>query len=77
MQKGTIKTFIEDRGFGFIKPDDGEHRDLFFHVRSLVTKAQPSVGDRVSYELANNSRTGRVQAVGVTLLGWPIISGGA
>ncbi len=31
---GTIVR-LNDKGFGFIKPDDGGDRDVFFHARSL------------------------------------------
>lgn len=31
--KGTIAR-LTDRGFGFIKPDEGD-KDVFFHARSL------------------------------------------
>ena len=44
MQKGTIKLWNEDRGFGFIKPDAGGN-DVFFHVSALKD------GDVVTVEL--------------------------
>lgn len=33
--KGTIAKVVEDRGFGFIKPEEGD-KELFFHARSVV-----------------------------------------
>lgn len=33
--KGKIAR-LTDRGFGFITPDEGGDKDLFFHARSLV-----------------------------------------
>jgi len=33
MPKGTIRRLIADRGFGFIRPEEGE--DLFFHRSDL------------------------------------------
>jgi CspA family cold shock protein len=34
MSKGTIKTLMKDRGFGFIQLD-GSTEDVFFHSSSL------------------------------------------
>ncbi len=33
--KGSIAKIVADRGFGFIKPEEGE-KELFFHARSVV-----------------------------------------
>ncbi len=33
MQKGTVKFFNESKGFGFIKPENGE--DIFVHSSGL------------------------------------------
>ena len=34
--QGTIKRIVQDRGFGFLR-GDGEHTDMFFHVRNLAS----------------------------------------
>lgn len=34
MATGVIKKVVADRGFGFIRPDDGS-KDVFFHVNAL------------------------------------------
>lgn len=49
MATGTIKT-ITDRGFGFIRPEDGRE-DVFFHRTALVGVAfeQLRQGDSVTY----------------------------
>ncbi|MCZ2495244.1 DUF1294 domain-containing protein [Xylophilus sp. Kf1] len=46
---GTIKTWNDDRGFGFIEPDRGD-QEIFVHVKALTNAAQrPAVGQRVSF----------------------------
>jgi CspA family cold shock protein len=65
--KGKIRHWDADRGFGFIRPDDGGD-DVFFHV-SHVQGGTPEKGDRVTFDIATNSRTGKTEAVGVLLGG--------
>jgi cold shock CspA family protein len=36
-QAGSVVTYFEAKGFGFLRPDDGG-RDIFFHVSRLVPK---------------------------------------
>ena len=61
MPFGTIKNFNEERGFGFVKPDDGGP-DLFVHVTKCANQVAPEPGSRVSYDLAQG-RDGRMAAV--------------
>jgi CspA family cold shock protein len=61
-QKGSVVTYFEAKGFGFLRPDDGG-RDIFFHISRLVeglpTDLRP--GTRVLYELGMD-RTGKMAA---------------
>jgi len=68
MAEGTIKT-LTDRGFGFIRPDDGRE-DEFFHQSALVgvALAQLRQGDRVTYTAENGPRGKGPRAVDVRLL---------
>lgn len=60
---GTVKFFNNEKGFGFIQPDDGT-ADAFVHI-SAVERAGLSTlrqDQRVNYEL-ESGRNGRVSAV--------------
>jgi cold shock CspA family protein len=48
--RGIIEQWKDDRGFGFIKPDDGSEKN-FFHISSVKTKGRrPQTGDIVLFE---------------------------
>jgi CspA family cold shock protein len=51
-QQGTVKFFNADKGYGFIKPDDGG-RDIFVHVTAVEQAGLQSLneGQRITYEI--------------------------
>ncbi|MFN3708835.1 DUF1294 domain-containing protein [Microcella sp.] len=65
---GEVVRWDNDRGFGFIAPDDGGS-NVFVHVSDLAPGSpRPHVGDRVDYALERDDR-GRMHAARVTVHG--------
>ena len=66
MATGTIKSIQDQRGFGFISPDDAPGSDdLFFHHTSVRDGGfeQLRVGQRVEFEMGSDPRNpGRSRA---------------
>lgn len=49
--EGTVKSWNDDRGFGFIAPDKGD-QDVFFHIKAFRSQSsRPEVGQRVAFEV--------------------------
>ena len=68
MVKGVLKTWKEDRGFGFIKPDDGG-KDIFIHISALKgISRRPITGDVIYYQIAKDNR-GKYKAVNAQIEG--------
>lgn len=67
MATGTVKFFAQDKGFGFITPDNGGP-DVFVHVSALGLGASLKDGDKVSFEIGQDRKTGKSKAESVTVL---------
>jgi cold shock protein len=63
MNTGTVKWFNNQKGFGFIQPDQG-NQDVFVHI-SAVERAGLSTlneGQKVSFDVVADRRTGKSAA---------------
>jgi CspA family cold shock protein len=67
MPSGKIKMFNDEKGFGFIRPDDGSN-DVFFHVSSLREGDDVTVGKAVTFETGVDPKSGKTKAVSVDLV---------
>lgn len=62
---GRVVHWVEDRGFGFIVPDDGSP-DIFFHRFALADQSwTPHIGAPVRYAMGIRPRDGRDRAIDV------------
>jgi cold shock protein len=63
MTQGTVKWFNDQKGFGFIQPDDGG-KDVFVHVSAVERAGMRGLveGQKVSYEIVADRRTGKSSA---------------
>lgn len=51
---GAIKTWNDDRGFGFIEADQGG-QEIFAHIKAFPSRAgRPQLGQRVTFEVELN-----------------------
>jgi len=64
MTSGTVKFYNDQRGYGFIQPDDGQ-KDVFVHATALERAGILGLreGQKVKFETETDARSGKL-AVG-------------
>ena len=63
MTVGTVKFFNEQKGFGFISPEDGGP-DVFVHISAVERAGMTTLheGQRISFEFVKDPRKGKTNA---------------
>lgn len=66
MPTGTVKWFNEQKGYGFIQPENGG-KDVFVHIRDVEQAGMSylSEGQKVSFEVEADRRSGKDRAVAI------------
>jgi cold shock protein len=67
MATGTVKFFAQDKGFGFITPDDGG-QDVFVHISAVGFGDALKDGQKVRYEVGQDRKTGKSKAENVSVI---------
>ena len=63
MNKGTVKWFNSQKGFGFIQPESG-NKDVFVHISAVERAGMSSLnqGQKVTFDIVADRRTGKSAA---------------
>lgn len=64
--QGTLRFWKGERGFGFIRPDDGSE-DVFVHVTAFESHGAPREGMVLKFDTVAG-RNGKQQARGVHII---------
>jgi CspA family cold shock protein len=66
MHTGTVKFYNGQRGFGFIKPDNGG-KDVFVHATALERAGIRGLaeGQKVSFDAEEDRRTGKIAVANI------------
>ena len=63
MNKGTVKWFNSQKGFGFIQPENGD-KDVFVHISAVERAGMSGLneGQKVSFDVVADRRSGKSSA---------------
>ena len=61
MNTGTVKFYNDQKGFGFIQPDNGD-KDVFVHATALERAGIRGLqeGQKVSFDTTTDRRSGKI-----------------
>jgi cold shock protein len=68
-QQGTVKFFNPDKGYGFIKPDDGS-RDIFVHITAVEQAGMTTLAEglKISFEVEPDKKGKGPKAIDLVAL---------
>lgn len=63
MRRGVVVRYEADRGFGFVRPSDGEGDDVFVHASAIVGGGGLRIGQRVRFSAESTAKGPRATRV--------------
>ncbi|WP_108945371.1 excalibur calcium-binding domain-containing protein [Shewanella halifaxensis] len=74
MERGTLVRWNADKGFGFIKPEAANAKDVFIHISTLKHMARkPIVGDQILFHREQQA-DGKVKASKASIEGVAVVA---
>jgi CspA family cold shock protein len=69
MNRGTVKWFNTEKGYGFIANDNGGE-DVFVHFSAITAEGYRSLteGQKVTFDTETDARNGRISAKNVAVV---------
>ena len=69
MKTGVVKFYNDQKGFGFIQPEDGS-KDVFVHATALERAGMHHLneGQKVTYDIEQDRRSGKSAAANIQLV---------
>ncbi|MCK5284281.1 MAG: cold-shock protein [Alphaproteobacteria bacterium] len=66
-QTGTVKFFNEQKGFGFIQPEDGGN-DVFVHISAVEKSGLQTLreGQKVNFDIETDEKRGKTNATNLS-----------
>jgi CspA family cold shock protein len=69
MNTGTVRFYNLDKGFGFIRQDNSDSSEYFFHFSGLKNAVSANQDDKVTFDvIPDRNRPGSYRATNITIL---------
>ena len=67
MQKGKVKWFNANKGYGFIEPSD-KSKDVFLHISAVEQSGLRDLSDGQKIGFNTESQNGKISAINIKLI---------
>ncbi|MBA2628465.1 MAG: cold-shock protein [Rickettsiaceae bacterium] len=67
MQKGKVKWFNANKGYGFIEPSD-KSKDVFLHISAVEQSGLRDLSDGQEISFETESQNGKISAINIKLI---------